>query len=968
MIPSPLPSSPLRLLLVSDNATDLPLIRSLLARTSLATSTLSNIDDPGAALATLTIRRHDLVLIFLPSTNDGNVADFATLLQEIRARRHTATLLFSRDRDAAPDIQLLAADADEHLFIEDITPALLELAIRHATGRHRMAEINEESEERFRLLANATPALLYVTDEHGEGIFFNRSWIEFCGTENTNTPASAPSVSSTPPPPPPVPPVPPSSATDAAGIPVNFRWLDHVHPDDLSRVLTRFSSPPATRHVRTQIEYRLRRQDGEYRWVLDTGLPRISPRGAFCGYVGSVVDITERKRQEQELATARDQAVHASRLKSQFLANMSHEIRTPMNGIIGMSGLLLDTRLSPEQREFAEIVQKSAEALLAVINDILDFSKIESGRLNIDEVEFDLRTVVEDTLALLGERAIDKEIELTCEFPSGLPTALRGDPGRIRQIITNLVGNAIKFTERGEVSVTVTRIQETNTTLHFRISVRDTGIGVADDIKPHLFQPFVQADGSATRKFGGTGLGLAISRQLIEMMGGRIGFTTKPGRGSTFWFDLCLPKLLEATPLPLQLDVPPGTRILVVDDSATNLRILDGQLRQMGLGVETLSDPTRTLARLHHASQTGSPFQIAILDRYMPVLDGIELARRIRADSILQRMKVVMLTSASHLGELDRVRQLGLDAFLVKPTRQLQLRQSLARVLGAPITADGSSPHPDESDTRQIVLPDAHTPRVLVVEDNLINQKVAQRHLERLGHTCDVAEHGRRALEMLALHHDYALILMDCQMPVLDGYETTRRIRAGAVPGLDPRIPIVALTAYAMETDRQKCLDAGMDDCLIKPVRLEELQAMLDRHARPPVPDDVLQPAIDPEQFAQLRTLQDADNPEFVNDIIRLFLSEAPRLATSLHAARDESDLGAIAANAHSLKGSAANLGARALQAASDRLELAARDLSDTPRRAGAVASALALVDAELARLTPVLQEILNTKNPPTPS
>ncbi len=702
-----------------------------------------------------------------------------------------------------------------------------------------------------------------------------------------------------------------------------------THPDDLTSDLQHVRELLAGERGFYRMEKRYFHRDGHIVWINLTASLVRKADGKPLHFVAQIEDITERKRLADSLAEARDQALTASRLKSEFLANMSHEIRTPMNGIIGMAGMLMDTNLSAEQRDMGQVITGSAESLLSIINDVLDFSKIEAGKMRIEPAEFELRPVVEETLSLLATRAHEKSVELACDFDPALAVTLRGDAGRIRQVILNLVGNAVKFTEQGEVVVRVRRLREQAGRTAFRIEVTDTGVGIPHEAQPRLFQAFVQADGTTTRKFGGTGLGLAISRQLIELMTGQIGFESEPGRGSTFWIELELPHV--ATPAAVKLTaLPAAARLLVVDDSETNRRILLAQLLNFGVRAEAVADGATALARLRAQTAAGEPFHAALIDWHMPGMDGLALATAIRADEKLTALPLVVVSSAGPSPDPAGA-NVVFEAFLTKPVREAQLHRSLARVLNRPeILAPNRAAPADASGLR-----------LLVVEDNPANQLVARMLLTKLGHGVDLAGDGEQALEQLGRQR-YDAVLMDCQMPRLDGYEATRRIRAGVVPGLNRRIPVIALTAYALPHDREKCLNAGMDDYVTKPLRIAELCAAFSRcgliadespkrekPASPPAPASVAKPVLDevldPAHIAQLRALPGRHGLSLWPEVITLFRrDEAERMAALAQFAAARRG-GELATAAHTLAGSCANLGAREARLAAQALEAAAR-------------------------------------------
>jgi PAS domain S-box-containing protein len=673
------------------------------------------------------------------------------------------------------------------------------------------------------------------------------------------------------------------------------------------------------------------RKDGS-RFTASLTVTALRAAGQLTGFLGVATDITERRQAQTELLRAKEAAEAATRARSEFLANMSHEIRTPMNGVLGMTTLLLDSELSPDQRRQAEAISRSGEALLSIINDILDFSKIEAGKLAFETLDFDLHEAVEGCLELFAQRAQGKGLELACLVESNVPARLRGDPGRLRQVLTNLVSNAIKFTERGEVVVKVSVADQTDTDARLRFEVKDTGIGIPAEVQARLFQAFSQADASTSRKYGGTGLGLAISRQLIEMMQGQFGIESAPGRGSTFWFTARLARQPEGVnPQPITRGDLVHLRVLIVDDNETNREILQYQTRAWKMRSGTAANSAEALRELRKARTAGDPYQVVLLDLLMPGTNGLALARSIRSESGLADVRLVLLSSMGGRLAAEELKAAGIDDCLVKPVKQSLLFDCLATLMG------GVAAEPVRQGRK--VLPPAapaapakQKARILLAEDNPVNQEVAQGLLRKLGYHADAVANGTEVLEALR-QLPYDVILMDCQMPELDGYETTRRIRQfeqERVAPFDWKAPrhIIAMTANAMEGDREKCLIAGMNDYVGKPVRLEELRAALarrgDRAAGVPggastAPARPVEPAEPPALSAEtplvdldrLRDVND-DDPERIRQLVDMYLTQTVSLLADLQAAIQTNSADALAQAAHKLGGSSVSCGVQA--------------------------------------------------------
>lgn len=680
-------------------------------------------------------------------------------------------------------------------------------AIRDVTQQQLAAAERERLGREIRLLLDSTVGGLYGLDLTGRCTFINRSGADNLGYQ----------------------------PDELVGRPMHL----FAHVPKVNGALTPVDTCPICRVLQTGeachlADARLWRRDGTA-FPAEVSIRPVYEEGHCRGAVVTFMDISDRKRAEQALVEAKDAAEASARIKSEFLATMSHEIRTPMNGIIGTTSLLLDSDLAPDQRECAEMIRFSGEALLDIINDILDFSKIEAKKLDLETMDFDLRTMVEDAVALQAERAHVKGLEIACLIHGTVPSAVRGDPGRLRQILLNLIGNAVKFTHEGEVVLTVSadRLDDgPSPHAELRFEVADTGIGMSAEQCAKVFEPFTQADGSMTRKYGGTGLGLAICKQLTQLMQGDIGVESEPGRGSRFWFTVrvAIQPAAQAASIDQRLPLPlKGRRILVADDHPLNRTVLGHQLDSQGLIHESVADGPQALEALERAVQQGRPFEAAILDMGLPGMNGLELANRIKSEPALRSVQLILFTSLGRRGDVKAAHAAGIAAYLTKPVRQQQLVACLEAVLtkyegdstqGA-LQADGVI-------TRHSLAESAggRKGRVLVAEDNPVNQKVLVKMLEKLGCRVDVASNGREALQAV-LSVQYAVIFMDCQMPDMDGFEATALIRRLA--GQRSHSPIIAMTASGLTEVRARCQSAGMDDCVDKPVRISELKAVLER-------------------------------------------------------------------------------------------------------------------------------------------
>ena len=731
-------------------------------------------------------------------------------------------------------------------------------------------------------------------------------------------------------------------------------WENSIHPEERGRVATAYEESHRSGRPFTE-EYRISKKDGTYIYWSDRGRPIYNHKGDVIKFIGACTDITDRKAKEVELTKAKEEAEAANLAKSQFLANMSHEIRTPMNGIIGMTALALDTELSHEQRGLVNTVKESADTLLALINDILDFSKIEAGKLTLDPVDFNIRDALEDALLTVALRAHQKGLELACHIPPEVPLDLIGDPGRLRQVILNLVGNAIKFTSAGEVvlDVALKSQNEHGAMLHFTVS--DTGIGIEREKQGMIFEAFTQADASTTRNYGGSGLGLAISTQLVGLMGGRMWVESEHGVGSKFHFTARfeIQKVSSARPPQPQLslkDMP----TLVVDDNEVNRRILEEFLRKWGMKPVLVEGADAAIQELEQAASRNCAYPLVLLDAMMPEVDGFALAKKIKASPHLTNAIIMMLSSADQVADAARCRELGISVYLTKPVRQSELLDAIMSALGSVRIGSNSArvtpPEPIFKASRSL--------RILLAEDNPVNQRLAVRILEKWGHSVAVAGNGRKAVEAWK-KEQFDIVLMDVQMPEMSGLEATAAIREREKE-LGRRSPIVAMTAHAMEGDREKCLSAGMDHYVTKPIDQKKLFDAIESYAssRPPAETVAMQETKEQFAFDPNAVLKRVDGDrDLLKEIAGLFFEDTPRLMVEIRKAIECSDANALERSAHTLKGSIGNFGARHASEFAYSLEQMGRN-GDFAR----ALEAFEQLEQQLALLGPALELLMKEK------
>ncbi|HKB80446.1 MAG TPA: PAS domain S-box protein [Thermoanaerobaculia bacterium] len=776
-------------------------------------------------------------------------------------RRDGSVVYVSQNASAIRD------DSGRILSIEGI--------VEDITERKRTQEELRENRERYRQLVENANDIIYRTDAYGNFTYVNPTVRKILGYTEEEL--------------------------------LGRHFTDLIGPEHRELARAFYNVQFQTRAPNTYFEFPVLAKHGEPVW-LGQNVQIVVTGHWVLGFQAVARDISERKRMETELGQARDAALESARIKSEFLANMSHEIRTPMNGMVGMADLLLRTVLSPEQRDYAQTIRGSAETLLTLVDDILDLSKIEAGKLTVKEVDFDLDELIDAITDLFAERAAAKGLHFRAVIYPDVHRRFHGDALRLRQVLMNLIGNALKFTEVGEVNLSVMREKDTADETELWFLVNDTGIGISETDQQRLFTPFTQADGSSTRRYAGTGLGLAISRQLIDMLGGRIGVASSPGEGSTFWFTLTFRKDLRPEGAERR-PVLAGVRALLVDSNEMNRMVLRRHLASSSVMVDEAVSGADALSLLRATASSGHAYDVVIMDMQLSGSDGISVAREMHEDPMIRATPIVLVTVIGRRkSDVEFFRAEGIDAFVIKPVRRAPLAAAVAQVIRRlpDETAPASQP-----ETAGVLK---HT--ILVVEDNIVNQKVAVGQLRQLGYPSEVAGNGTLAFEALQ-RRPYDLILLDCQMPDLDGYDVARAIRR--MEGETMRVPIVAMTAHTAPGEREKCIEAGMDDYVSKPVTLQRLSEVLGRWL------GRREEAVDPVKIAGLQILA-RSNPTFFRDIASLFREDA---LLRLHEMRDASSKNhgeALARAAHSLKSSSGNIGATRMYSLCATIESKAKE------------------------------------------
>ncbi|KHK01643.1 MAG: PAS domain S-box protein [Solidesulfovibrio sp. DCME] len=824
---------------------------------------------------------------------------------------------------------MLCADGTKLPVLKTVTPILvrgkqkyLECFIDIRGRKAAEAEL-QRSREQFELAVNGSNDGIWDWDLRTEDLYLSRKWKEQLGYREDELD----NVFST------------------------FESLIHI--EDKDRVFDYIDQYLHSIVQRYSIEFRMRHKNGSYRWILARGEAVRDDAGVPVRMAGSHTDMTDYKIAQERLHKfaqqmeinnitldqALSQAQAATQAKSEFLANMSHEIRTPMNGVIGMTGLLLGTDLTTEQQHYAEVIRSSGESLLNLINDILDFSKIEAGKLDLEILDFDLLDLVDEFSDAMALRANEKGLEFLCFVDTNVPVSLRGDPGRLRQILNNLAGNAIKFTSKGEVSVKVILCEEQDNKCLLCFSMRDTGIGIPEEKHSILFEKFAQADYSTTRNYGGTGLGLSISKQLVEMMGGEIGVNSKDGHGAEFWFTILIDKQKNYSQDTLSPAILKDVKALVVDDNITNCEILTINMTNWGMLPLDVQDAPQALGALYRGLEENAPYRLAVIDMQMPGMDGLALGRAIKADPRLAGVAMVMLTSMGSHGDSQRFFEAGFRAYALKPIRRRDLLNILQRVLSESPREDSPQIITRQS-ARDRILPLQRTGRILVVEDNITNQQVAVGILNKLGVHTDAVANGVEALRTLE-NISYDLVLMDVQMPVMDGFEATRRVRNPQSAVLDHAIPIIAMTAHAMPRYREQCLEKGMNDYITKPVSakiLSEIVAKwLPNHSEESPNQSTLPPERSTDEIAikenglpvfdkrsmMVRMMDDQDLAQYV---IRTFLGDIPIQLKRLRESIATCEFEISERISHSIKGAAANVSGKRMLETALKMEQAGKN------------------------------------------